>query len=593
MSTFQRVLAVAVLVALSACVKSEKVACDAGHADCGGACVRTAVDVQNCGACGRTCPASEACVAGACVQTCEGSLHAALTDAWGYRWDGLERPPATYRKARDACAAMGGRLPNVSELLRVSAPLSGAVGDVTKIHPIWSIIPSGATSAVTVALSSGETTTSDQGVERAYRCVCPAARPAAFAGGACNGPAASPCAAMGGNARFNFDAEDRPAMPKAAAIAECAFVGGELPTAERLVSAVSAGLPNGSGNALHTADDTGHFHANSTTYCARETCFLFYCTCAVWVTVPAVDDQYEALVAFTGPTATVTDGAVQSARPFRCFGPAAPGAVAAGVTGAFREPGGERTIDAGPDNLSTTYTSAIADCLRKGGHLPTVTELAAMATQGLPSSGSAGPRMTADQCLPGYAATFAWSGSAFWPVDPDLATTAPTADGVPYLWSATSIGDVPNGDVTGRPYRCLYYGVDPTFVRPAEAQCSGGCFEVAPGGAGTSTSLPRMWFDRSSRGGAAGDTFATALATCAASGARLASTRDLVEAIRSGLDNASGDAVLTSELARGPLVRTLTWSGSVNPTFADTGNATVALGAGNQKFRCMWTNEIR
>jgi hypothetical protein len=592
MSMVQRVFALATLVALSSCVKSDKIECVPGYADCGGSCVRPAVDAQNCGACGKTCPSYQSCVAGACVATCESSLHAPLFDSWGYAWDGLERPPAAFKEARSACTAIGGRLPNVSELLRVSAPVTGAVGDVHKTNPLWTIIPDGAAGAITVILADGDTTTSDQGVARPYRCVCPAARPAAFAGGACNGPAATPCAPMGGNARFNFDAQDRPAMPKSAAIAECAFVGGELPTAERLASAVSAGLPNGSGNALHTADDTGHFHSSAVTYCARESCILWFCRCVQWVTVPAVDDEYEALVSFTGAAPTITDGAVQSARPFRCFGPAAPGAVAASVPGGFREPGGERTVDAGPDNLSTTYTSAIVDCLHKGGHLPTVTELAAMATQGLPAGGSSAQRLTADQGYLGYAVTYGWSGTAYWPVDPDLATTTPTTDGVPYLWSATSIQDVPNGDATGRPYRCLYYGVDPAFPRPAGTQCSGGCFEVAPG-TGTSVARPRMWFDSSSRGGAAGDTYATALTACAASGGRLASTRDLVEAIRSGLDNASGDAVVTSELARGPVVRTLTWSGSVNPAFADTGSASVALGATGQKYRCMWTNEIR
>jgi hypothetical protein len=234
----------------------------------------------------------------------------------------------------------------------------------------------------------------------------------------------------------------------------------------------------------------------------------------------------------------------------------------------------------------------MGDCLRKGGHLPTSTELAAMAVQGLPAAGSSALRLTADQGVLGSAVTFGWSGTAYWPIDPDLATTTPTTDGVPYAWSATSIQDLPNGDATGRPYRCLYYGVDPAFTKPAETQCSGGCFEVSPG-AGASAGRPRMWFDATSRGGQVGDTYASAVATCAASGGRLASTRDLVEAIRSGLDNASGDAVVTSELARGPVVRTLTWSGSVNPAFADTGSASVALGATGQKYRCMWTNEIR
>lgn len=575
------------------CVKSDEADCGPGFAVCGGVCERIGTDSQNCGACGNVCPASQACVAGACVATCESSLRAPLTDAWGHAWDGLERPAASFTQARAACEAIGGRLPSASELYRVSAVKSGAVGDAHKTNPVWSLTPNGPAAAYTVRLSSGGAAPSAMTAANPYRCLCPAARPDAFTEGACFGPAGEGCAPLAGNARFNFDREDRPAMTKAAAIAECAFAGGDLPTAERLAAAAVGGLPNGSGSALHTADDTGRYHADAYTYCSSQICIpLFGCICLGYTTVAAVDDEYEALVSFSGTSPALTEGAVQTQRPFRCVGPAAPGAVAASVANGFREPGGERTIDAGPDNVATTYTSAIADCFREGGHLPTVTELAAMAEQGLPAGPSSGARLTADQGYLGYAITFDWSGAAYWPVDPDLAATTPTADGVAYLWSGTSITDVPNGDATGRPYRCLYYGVDPTIARPADAQCSGGCFEASPG-SGTSVARPRMWFDATSRGGAAGDTYASAVAACAASGGRLASTRDLVEAIRNGLDNASGDAVVTSELARGPVARTLAWSGSVNPAFADTGSSSLGLAATNVKFRCMWTNEIR
>src|SRR5512140_2715646 len=99
-----------VLVAVTglSCVKSDKADCGPGFAVCGGSCERVGVDSQNCGTCGNVCPAYQACVGGACVATCESSLHAPLTDPWGYAWDGLERPLATFTAARDACAAIGG-----------------------------------------------------------------------------------------------------------------------------------------------------------------------------------------------------------------------------------------------------------------------------------------------------------------------------------------------------------------------------------------------------------------------------------------------------------------------------------------------------
>jgi hypothetical protein len=570
------------LFALSGCVKSREAQCVAGYSDCGGVCVRTAVDPQSCGACGHVCRPFQDCVQGACVATCAKSLHAPVTDAWGNAWDGIERPATIFQAARDACATIGGRLPSATELYRVSAVKTAAVGSVYKTNAIWSITPDGSGQALGMTLSDGNAAAYPMTTSFPYRCVCPAARPSAFTGSACNGPVGAECAPLGGNGRFQFDAEDRPSMSKAAAIAECAFSGGDLPSAERLGAAAARGLPGGSGVELHSADDTGYVSS----------CVLWDCTFGC-VCIQTADEEWEGLVSFTGTSPAFTEGAVQTPRPFRCFGPAAAGAVPASVPGGFLEPRGERTIDFGPDAASTTYSKAIADCLRKGGHLPTATELAAMAVQGLPAwSSTAASRLTADQGSPGSTVTFAWSGTATWPVDPDLAATTPTTDGVSYVWGPTSVYQISDADAAGAPYRCLYYGVDPSVAPPAASQCLGGCFEVDPGG-GSSAARPRMWFDTTSRGGAAGDTYTSALATCSAGGGRLASTRDLVEAIRSGLGNPGGYAVVTSELAGGgPVARSLTWT-LPSPSFSDTAGAIVPLTTTAVRYRCMWTNEIR
>jgi hypothetical protein len=190
-------------------------------------------------------------------------------------------------------------------------------------------------------------------------------------------------------------------------------------------------------------------------------------------------------------------------------------------------------------------------------------------------------------------ATFAWGGAASWPVDPDLAPTAATTDGVPYVWGAASVSERARSDAAGLPYRCVHYAVDPTLAAPTAADCSGpSCFEVSPG-TGASAARPVMWFDASNRGGGAADTYASAVATCAAKGARLASARDLVEAIRGGLDN-NGDTVLTSDVVRGSAARAIAgWNGDDNPTFVDTGSSTLGLTATGVKYRCMWTNEVR
>jgi hypothetical protein len=574
MSTVQRVLALAAIAAFSACVKSDKAECIAGHALCGGACVPMASDPLNCGACGNVCPGSQACVAGACVATCESMLHAPIGDAWGDRWDGLERPPAPYVAARDACAGIGGRLPSLSQLDRVSAAKSGAVGDWTKLNYVWALTPYDDGNAYIMTLANGVVafggvTTSVMTTSRPYRCVCPAPRPAAFTEGACFGPAGAGCAALGGDARFNFDVQDRPYVGKVGAIYECALAGGELASAERLGAALTQGLPNGTGVWLHTAEETGHYDDGS-------------------------GGHYEddAILQFTGPSVwalTVGGGGwAYYPRPFRCFGPASTAPVAPAVPGGFQDRRGKRTIDPGPDLAATTYTSAVADCVRRGGHLPTLTELVQLVEEGLPAWSYAGQRWTSDQGNPGYAVTLTWTGSAAWP-DADLAVTAPTRNGVPYYWSSVSVADSPLSNAVGLPYRCVYHAVDPSYGGPADAQCSSGCFSLAPGTSATSP-RPRMWFDRSNRLAAS---YYAAVATCAATGARVASARDLLEAIRAGLDNPGGDAVATSDLVGAIAARTITgWSGSVNPGFADTGATYVGLTA-SLYFRCMWTNEIR
>lgn len=44
--------------------------CGAGQLACGGSCVNTEKDVNNCGACGKTCGSDEACEAGKCALHC-------------------------------------------------------------------------------------------------------------------------------------------------------------------------------------------------------------------------------------------------------------------------------------------------------------------------------------------------------------------------------------------------------------------------------------------------------------------------------------------------------------------------------------------
>ena len=339
------VIAVAALLAIS-CSKSEDVPCQPGYALCGATCVRSAVDRQNCGACGRTCGETEACVAGACIPDCRASLNDPIDNPWGASWDGLERPNATYTAARDACEAIGARLPTASEIVRAGKK-SGSIGDTYKTNLLWSAAPIDAANGLAVRLSDGASALlafSPADPKPHYRCVCPPPPPAAFAGSACyTSQSGDGCAALGDDPSFNFDAENRTALPHSAAMYECALAGAEPPTAERLAAAFIGGLPNTTSEILHTAD--------------------------------ALNVAGWAAGAKAGTPVTFATSSVSTDwLPFRCFGPSAPG-IAPGdrerVPRAARRAGGERRAGLRRDGLRRGGCGL----LQRGGPLPTGSEL--------------------------------------------------------------------------------------------------------------------------------------------------------------------------------------------------------------------------
>jgi hypothetical protein len=537
---------------LVACQKASDVTCQPGYTTCGGACVRTGTDAQNCGACGRSCGSSEACVSGACVPDCRASLHASIDDPWGASWDGIERSTATYVAARDACEAIGGRLPTSSELFRAGATATGTVGDSYQTNQIWSLAPLNAVNALVVSLADASTLALAYGdLTHHYRCTCPPPRPAEFTGTSCFTTGVSDgCSALAGNPTFNFDVKDRPVLlTRSAAMYECLLAGGELPTAERLVAAFEGGLENPTNFFLHTGDGILTAGYN---------------------------------VAYNPSLGTFQAALDTDRRYYRCFGPTKGGLVAT-VPNGFRAPQGERVIDGDPEHASTTYTIALFDCLSRGGHLPSGNELAAFVIQGLPG-GAVGPRWTSDQTSTTQVETFAWSGAAHWPVDADLATTTFTANGVSF--DTITAGRALK--TASLPYRCVYYPVLPAYTAPSAAACgTNGCLQVAVG------TRAHLWFQKSPRGGSAGDTFTTAVQYCASLGARLPSVRDYVEAIHAGL---SGSVTLvTSDFVSATDLRTILWTGTY-PTDADPlppAPSTVPATTGYVNYLCMWTDEVR
>jgi hypothetical protein len=231
--------------------------------------------------------------------------------------------------------------------------------------------------------------------------------------------------------------------------------------------------------------------------------------------------------------------------------------------------------------------------------------------QGIPRLGVTGFLWTGDETASALAATYAWTGTARWP-----GVTGATTEGLGFV-SPTSISASAKTELL--PYRCLYHPVDPGYTGPAD--CNGGCtyFETTTGR--DSGAPVKIWFDAADRDAT---TYGDAVYRCASVGGRLASARDLVEGIRSGLPGIESGTpvnVLTSDFAsrwvlvtpgycavwwwgicivwipdyydwRPGIYAIPQWTGSGNASYADDAGVGLAL-TGTAKFRCVWTNEIR
>jgi len=536
--------------------------CGLGLTACGAACSDLTKDDANCGACGKACDtAKEECRAGACVVACKKVLNQPITDPWGTTWDGLERAPATFADAKASCEALNGRLPLPSELYRVSATKTGAVGQSSNVDPLWSLAPHAPQKHVAVRLSDAEPTPQTNDSKQFFRCTCPPDYGKSFGEKACFGPAdKNACVALPSEGkRYALDAEDRIALPKGPATWECAFLHARLATPLQYLEAMTAGAGTGSGKMLHAADDAS----------------------------PA----YGIAVAWTDPTAFLLEYTANgmntswfpntTLHPFRCAGPTYDGGThPATIAGEFVGAGSRNKADSS-DNVASALPGALASCWTRGGHIPLRAELLTLVGEGLPN-GSFVSQWTFDQTGYDSPQTQYTVGAVYW-------TGAPSASTYQYAIDEGSLLKT-----TSRPFRCLYYPVDAMYSGPSTASCAGGCFEVdLPG-----TSGAKMWFDTDDR---SVQTLTDAAKTCIAAGGRVASNRDYTEAIRAGLVNGSDALLWTSDLQSEDsntyfYGSVLHWSGTdaqYTDLWGGSGDQRRAAPSAQHAYRCMWTNELR
>ena len=480
-----------------------------------------------------------------------------IVDAWSNVWDASERAPMTWSAASATCQSLGGRLPLVTELWRVSAAQTGEVGHSWQTNYLWALNHYDATLRMIVRSSDGHGDVYTDASPLRFRCVWPSSAPlATFTGTACQGPPDQECypSDIEGR-RYNVDKYDRAPQPMSSARFECAFLHAHLAPASDLIRMVEDGLPNGSNAWLWTTDEVSAQHS----------------MVVRWSGTPG--SSYGP----TGNTSYDGDGAFHE---FRCLG-------VNYVSGAFpntvaNEDVATTTYLKGEvsDTAATSIAPAISTCNSRGGHLPMPSDYGELILGGL-TGGSAAWLQTADHSSSGGTplhGVIQWTGT-------NQRWAGYYSDQSSCIWS---------NSFTLYPYRCVYYPIDTSYSGPSA--CNGGataCFTVTYG---TGLSQPgKVWIDPFDRSPA---TFPAAIEACKAAGARIAHTRDFTETIRAGLGNGSGNYLWTSDLVGTDAAATVKWSGTQTAYNADT-NASGLWDFSHHAFgtslgyRCVWTNELR
>jgi hypothetical protein len=536
--------------------------CPSGLSPCNGGCVDTMADVDNCGGCGKPCPVGQACVGGTCKVICEASLFARVLDPWGLPWDGLEHPADNLANATNTCAAIGGRLPTATELVRGSQ--TGAVGQSYTTNYLWSEVPRDLTTQIIVRMSDGNTNYDNNAstTRYHYRCVCPPPVRSTFTGNSCYGVPGSECFTLQTEGkRQNMDTLDRAPLPKGSAIWECGQVHAHLADYITYAEAIEESLPNGGSFAptfpyLHTADD-GNYGDD---------------VIVKWVGIQPIWQ--------VNPNTSV--GSMTDFRPFRCVGVNyAAGTNPNPINGEYV---GSNSYYKGEsmDSAATIWSTALDTCYARGGHLARATELAELIYDGLPNGSN----------------TLLWTSTQGGDDGSSFLALGLTWNGIrprfPYYNAAEGTSWEYKSDSPGHPFRCIYYPIDAQYMGPDDINdCSGGCMKFTLPGATPAT----IWIDKSDRTGTLQE---SAINICRGHGGHLASERDMTEAIRNGLPNGSNSNIMVWDITYGSGVAigmhfdVLKWNG-VDRSFSDEYSTYMTWDGllATDPYRCMWTNELR
>jgi hypothetical protein len=228
-----------------------------------------------------------------------------------YRADREDNASTNLANTYDTCVSRGGHLPfstEMAELIQQGLP-SGSdawlrTADAVGFSSYWRTFMNASVRWSGVAFRydfrySNSITWERKTVDAPYRCIYYPVDNTYSA------PADANCAggcmevSVGADAKMWFDQQDRAALTTELAIAECASAGARLANERDLTEAIRAGLPNGSGAQIQTADfntgDYGYFNQIVVYWTGTDTAFT---------------DQYSAYMTWAGFGASL---------PFRCM----------------------------------------------------------------------------------------------------------------------------------------------------------------------------------------------------------------------------------------------------------------------------------
>lgn len=485
-----------------------------------------------------------------------------ILDPWGFIWDAIPRESANWEAANSNCASLGGRLPTPTEIFRNNKSTGSGINfNGTLTSYLWTNIPSFTNTYTIERVSDGTTAQGAIASTYQYRCVWPINDISTFKGSNIYSDPGEPGFTMNiDGKKFVMDTKTRPRLTYYAALREAAFYKAFIPTETMFTAAIRAGLPNGLGISTeehwHWTSDHEGWNGNG-----------FLNGLVRWAgTSPDFDDTNSTYSSW-GYNA---NGYYHHTRYMGLVEKAEPNPV---ETADKWVDGNSLLASTTEDYAALSFVDSIDSCLNLGGHLPTHQEMAMLIQAGLPNGANEG--LWVSEFHSGdYLGIVKWTG-----IEPRF--TGYYGDN--FMSRSDRVAS------TKHLFRPVFYPIDNSYNGPDSSKGEGGLFTITKG-------QTKIWTDMYDRTPV---TFHEAVKICHDLGGRLATKRDMIELIRSGLPHGYNHWLWTADHADYRSIEVVKWTGVYTGFPDDYGTNADSYQIVNDStnttnaFRCVWTNEVR